>query len=336
MTTPTPPRSGRHPDELLLPYIEGRLARDEQTLVEEHLRTCEECRTLKEQLAETVDLLTANREAFCPEPWQLYELVHYGRDPDGTVAAHLEQCDACREIARSVTEKLPADQIPASVRHALKAHVAQTAVPPFREDQPSESLLDRLYRRYRLPAFSIGLAAAILALVILLPSPAFRSGFLPSSVAWENVPKPKSFGQGMKRAAMVLLLKDSGRKMPQREVDSLYHALAPTMELYQRFQIVSPEQVAEAIGKRRYRDDTVSEMVAHLHRELGVSVVALITIQPEEKGTAVEVEIVDADSGAVEAKKSERAVPDHELPMIVSAAVHSLLLTAEPAGPTEK
>jgi hypothetical protein len=76
--------------------------------------------------------------------------------------------------------------------------------------------------------------------------------------------------------------------------------------------------------------------VAHLHRELGVSVVALIAIQPEEKGTAVEVEIVDADSGAVEAKKSERAVPDNELPKIVSATVHSLLLAAGPAGPTEK
>ncbi|MBI5571366.1 MAG: zf-HC2 domain-containing protein [Desulfomonile tiedjei] len=333
MTTPTPPSSGRHPDDLLLPYLEGRLAPDETTMVEEHLRTCDECRTLKEQLAETVAVLTANREALCPEPWQLYELVNYGQDPDGSVATHLEQCSACKEIARSVTEKLPSDRIPAQVSHALKAHVAQIATPPSRQEEPRESLLERLYRRYRLPAFSVGLAAAILALVILLPSPAFRSGFLPSSVTWENVPKPKSFGQGMKRAAMVLFVKDSGRTLPQKEVDALYEALAPTMELYQRFQIVSPAQIADLIAKRRYRNDTVSEMVARLHSDLDVSVAALIALQPEEKGTAVAVEIVDAASGAIEAKKSERAVPDSELARTVSATVHSLLLSV---GPPEK
>ena len=333
MTTPTPPSSSQHPEDLLLPYIEGRLSPDERAMVEAHLHACQECRTLKEQLAETVRLLTSNREAFCPEPWAVYELVHYSHDPDGTIATHLEQCGACKEIARSITEKLSADQMPARVAQALKESVAQMAPPPRQTSEPQESLLENLVRRYRLPALSLGLAAAILVLVVLLPSPAFRSGFLPSSVTWENVPKPKSFGQGMKRAAMVLLLTDSGRTMPQNEVDALYHALAPTMDLYQRFQIVSPAQLSAAIGKRRYRDDTVNEMIARLHSELDVSLVALITVKPEKDGSAVEVEIVDAGSGKVEAKKSESRVPGSELAKTVATTAHSLLLAA---GPSEK
>ena len=329
MKKPAPPNS-LHPDELLLPYIEGRLDSDQKAMIEEHLSTCDECRTVKEQLAETVDLLKTNREVFCPEPWQVYELVHYGRDPDGTVVRHLEQCSECNEVAGSVAEKLPAEQIPPAVLQALKMRVADAARPADRRDQPREGLVAKLYRLYRFPVLAAGLAAAILALVVFLPAPTFQTGLVLSSDTWENVPTPKAFNPGMKRAAMVVLVKDSGQEPSQKKIDSLYEALAPTMELYERFRILSPAQLRDAIGKRRYRNDSVTEIVDRLHQELHVSTVVLITIRQKKKRATVDLELVDAGSGAVQAKKVEKDVPDNVLEGTIREAAHSLLLGAAP------
>ncbi len=65
-----------------------------------------------------------------------------------------------------------------------------------------------------------------------------------SSVSWEGIPKPKSI---QKKAAFVVLFKDFKDPVPQKQIDSLYEALQPSMELNERYGIVSPAEISEAV-----------------------------------------------------------------------------------------
>ena len=73
------------------------IAPAEKARLEEHLSTCDECALRVKELRETTAALKQNKQAFCPEPWELYEFAQSGDDPHGTVSIHVQDCPLCSE-----------------------------------------------------------------------------------------------------------------------------------------------------------------------------------------------------------------------------------------------
>ena len=69
MTRPGQLNNNNHPDDLLLPYVEGLLTPTEKHMVENHLGACVECSSEVSRLRETIALLAVHRDAFCPDEW---------------------------------------------------------------------------------------------------------------------------------------------------------------------------------------------------------------------------------------------------------------------------
>ncbi len=271
-----PPSATEHPSDLLLPYAEDLLTPIDKETVEDHLRGCAQCASELEELRETIALLKGNKEAFCPEHWELYEYVHYGKDPAGLIGSHLQQCEPCKEAAHALSEKTAPEAMPDQVWAALMQRLPSTHRDSPLAEPDSESFIDRVYRLFRFPAIAVGVAtAAVLAFVLLRPPQMPQSVMALSSVAWEKAPKPKDLLPSAKRAAIVLALKDFDPPWPKERIDGLYEALAPPVEMYARFHIVPPRVVGESLDRSDLKLPQTSAVVDALAKKLSLSAVVV-------------------------------------------------------------
>lgn len=333
MKKPPPPDADEHQDDLLLPYAEGLLDAHAKERVEEHLSRCAQCSSELEGLRETITTLRENPEAFCLAPWQLYEYLNYGHDPDGMIAEHLEVCPACREISRTLSLEAQREEIPQAVLLRLQKPVPEALTSSSDAVRPGLRLFGRFRRLLRAPAIAAAaVAAAMLAVIVFYPYETPRSILALSTVSWQATPKPKSGHMSDRRAAVLLVLKDFAEPLPQSRIDSLYEALAPTMEMYERVRIVPPAMVKQAMEKKSVAFQDVDRIPAWLGKELNVGSVALVTVAAGPKGISVQSTLVDTKSGAVLAQQGERGVPEAEIDKKVRQSVRTLFLTQEGGG----
>lgn len=313
-------------EEHLLDYLEGRLSAEERASMDEHLRSCPECAAKLEGLPNAIRAMRIAREAVCPKPWELYEYVHYEHDPQGRIAAHTMHCDSCRKLCESLSGDAGTEPMPASLLHRILDQLPQRGEKSVHPRGRSVSPIERLFGRLRFPALAAGAAvAAVLLVVLLYPTEKPHSLIALSSVTWQGVPKPKSFDPSRHRIAILLVLKDFPDPLPQKKVDYLYQALAPTMELYKRFQVVSPAELSDAIEQGQVRADSRKAVLRSLNKKLGVSTAIVVTLMPRGEGVQIRTELIDTASGTIRAEETEKQVTDAHIPMKIRQAVFRLL-----------
>lgn len=341
MTTPNPPQSQAHPDDLLLPYLQDLLAPDQRSAVELHVAECPRCSDELEGLRETIGLIRDNRVLLCPSDFALYELVRYGTDPGGRVSAHLDTCAPCRQLADEFWTDQPREPMPDLLWAQVRERLPRSAVPQRERDTQDadtlgESWFSRISRLFRFPTLAAAAAAAILAGVILYPRGMPEEMIALSPVAWEQVARPKGLDHAPKRLAMVVVLKGFTERYSQARIDAIYRALAPSMDISERYQVLAPAQVRDSLRKARPSPDDTGKVLATLAQGLDVSTAAMIIIRQRAKVFDIEAQLLDAKSGSIQAHKSEARVPEDQLEHRVCAVVFGMLGVAETGATTEK
>ncbi|MBM3300618.1 MAG: hypothetical protein FJY85_11750, partial [Deltaproteobacteria bacterium] len=129
MKNPDRSDSAEHPKEFLLPYVEDLLPVEERTVMDQHLRSCQECSREVTELDYIIGTLRTHKEVFCPDPWLLQDYVDLGQDPGDRISEHLKECASCSEELSHVKSS-PAESImPPRVREAFEEHYASGPAP---------------------------------------------------------------------------------------------------------------------------------------------------------------------------------------------------------------
>ncbi len=330
MKRPDPPTLTGHPDDLLLPYVEGRLTPEDKIMVEEHLRMCPRCAAEAEEIRGLVAALKEKKRAFCPEPAVLFEAAKSTMEPREDLSMHLAECAACREELESYRNAPAREAIPLDLWRKLEGRVPQQ--PQGRETSHGGRVeADGLWHRLmRWPAFSAAAAAAVAAVllvVVLFPRGDGDMSVGLSAITWEAAPRPKTAMAGDRSPlALVILFKGFPKSMPQREVDALYQALEPTMELNERYRIVSPADLSRALAGRSKARLGKKEIVASLKKRLDVSTAVLVTISPSGTDFTVEADLVDATRGNSLRQRTADGVSRSDLGARLKQEVNAVLL----------
>ncbi len=303
------------------------LSDDQGAVVEQHLASCAGCSAQVKLLRDLVENLRLHREAFCPEPWEIFELVHYGRDPAGSVSVHVEECPVCAPMAEAFSVKAPHETMPPQLWAHVRDRLATASPERLAETRQPWWNLDRFREWFRAPAWAIGAAAvAVLLVVVLYPREIPQQMIAMSSVTWEGVAKPKSFRPEAARVAIILALKDFQPALKQKRVDALYNSLAPSMEIYERYQVVPPASVSEAVRKGDVDSSDRNSMLAGLRDKMGIALAVFVSVRSRAEAVSIEAELVDTKTGNVVRKFAEPSVPDKDLESGVRKSVFTLLL----------
>ncbi len=318
-----PPCTYSDNEALLLTYLEGRLSPREQAELERHLTGCPRCSTELRELNEMVGALRDNREAFCPEPWQVYELVHYGTDPEGRIAGHLDQCLSCRALAEQLKGQA-APRMPSAVARELLDRSRPERSGGALAESRWQSVGIRFFKKFRIPALAAGLAAAVIvAAVLMLPPNMPEYAVMLGTGSWETVPKPKE-GLGRPRLATVIVFKGFERQPSQSHIDELYDAAAPTMSVYERYHMIPPDAFRDRWKKDPLSSSDRTSLMRWLHEKLNASRAAIVTISPDAKEVSLEVDLLDTTTETVLQHEVARNVPQD----VLKETLRRLVLTA--------
>ena len=311
---------------LLLKYVEDLLGPEERADMEDHLQKCPQCSRKLSALQATAGTLRQFKHAFCPEPWEIYEFVNYKIDREGIVSSHIEECELCREAAGSMLIEAQTETMPSELCQQVKDRLPQSRTIEAAKARRPVALIEQIRKRFRLPALAMGAAAAVLLAVLLIPHEPPQSVITLSSSTWERVPKPKSARANGNGVAIIIALEDFPKPVPQNRVDSLYEAVAPTMELYERFPIVSPAQLRRAVKNGLVKPDDKKKMLQDLKAKLGVSTAALVTVFYKPEGMGVHCRLVDTASGNTISEERAAGVSTEALEKRIRWMVTGLLL----------
>ena len=256
---------------------------------------------------------------------ELYEYVHYGTDPDGVIGPHVKTCESCRVVVNELTLQVSPDRLPERLWTDMKRQLPSPARVSAAAQPEAESFFDRVYRMFRFPAVAVGVATAVLLCFVLLRAPEMPQSVIAlSSAGWTNAPKPKSLQQGAKSAAIVLVLEDFDSPWPQKKIDRLYNALVPPVDVYDRFRIVSPREVRDALDRSDRKLPDTKAVIQALAKKMSLATVVVVTVTARGQAASVQVDAVDASSGSVTAQKTAANVPAANL----EATVKELTLAA--------
>lgn len=306
-----------HPDSLLLPYLEDVLSPADRAKVDAHLKECPPCSTALANLKEAVALLKRNKTALCPSPEQLYML---SRDEavSPEISKHVQSCEKCKEDLRSltyVTEPMPADLL-------LKIKQKLPEYSTGKHDSPTRGLLEKLtvFLRPRLVTAS-ALAAAILVLVLVWPTQRGDIEVGLSSVAWQEMMKPKTF---LPKMAFVVMHKKD-QNIPQSRIDAVYEALQPPMQLSNYYEITSPAALSEAIVNKSIDTSDTKDMLRQFKKYINISETVLITISDQGETSGFEAQKVENSSLRVSASLKKTGIDRRNLNDEIRSAVLTLI-----------
>jgi hypothetical protein len=312
---PSPPTSSEHPEALLLSYVEDIIDPTEKVGLEEHLSRCQECSARVEGLRRTIADLKRNKEAFCPEPWELYEFAQSGKDPHGNISAHLENCPFCAEDLSIWKAAALDERMPPELWSRLKGRLPGTAQERILSGRPkwSQMVLERFARFWKAPTIAAGAVAAVLLLVVIF----YRAPMEPM------VPRPKSLPQ---KTAFVVLFKDFKDPALKKQIDTLYEALETSSELNDHYSLVSPAETSEVIESGKAPSTDRSAMIDGLRKHLNVSRMLAVTVFPSGDKFAVSIELVDTISGKTLQTKIDEKIERNKLAERVRSDVSNMLL----------
>ncbi len=302
---------------VLLAYVEDLLDPQQRVLVEQHLLQCGHCVEEVHGLREVILALKDHRDAFCPEPWEIYEFVRHRRDPQNRISRHLNQCPSDQTMARLLEKEN--ESMPEDLWDKIRG---------MTRPEETETWLSRLAEWFRrpwgMPAFgAAAVATAVLVLVVVMPKETYRPVVALSMVSWDEVPKPKT----TKRPSVTILLAFEGitPEPNQDEIDALYKAISPNMDLYERYCLIPPSEVKQAQEDRQVSLKTRKALLEGLDKKLAVAKAVFVTFRPAEQGALAKLELIACASGIVLADRTETGSSPSEIAGNIGESLQRLL-----------
>jgi len=311
----------------LLPYIEGLLNPEESASIEEHIADCAECYAQVNELRETIDGLRTHKGAFCPDLWGLHEFAFYGRDPAGAISDHVEDCPACKELVETWESEASKEHLPQELWRRVNNALSKNRRKEVRIEEQPTGFMERLRAMLDVPTWAIGAVAAVILLAVILhPRQLPPSVIALSSVTWESAPKPKVFQPSSKRVGIIIILKDFRPEPDRAKIDALYDAVAPTMDVYERYYVAPPAKISEAVRKGLVDPSDRTQMLRELKDHLGLDKVVLITVVSKPEGIAFEADLTDTATGkSLSMKTGSRLAESNLGPELRRSAINLLL-----------
>ncbi|MFC1836206.1 zf-HC2 domain-containing protein [Thermodesulfobacteriota bacterium] len=319
-----------HPDGLLMPYVEGLLDPPVRTAVDTHLDTCTECAEKLKELERLATSLNRNRDAFCPEPWELFAFCEDPANPAKGIAEHVDQCPLCRADAAEFQARTREEPLPEKVRTAVEFHYPQGVGEQAADENRSGWLKDLFAPLFRVRAPLLGAAmAAILVAVIVYPTAKLEQTMGLSSLTWENgkaglVPKSMSY-DSRPRVAMLVMLRDFRQPLSQEEIDSLYRALKPTPEMQRSLDVLAPAVVKSAVGTDEFEPNDREGILERLDDDFDLARLLIVTLTGPRSRVVIENEVIEPKTKRTIAKGKVEAVSENGLTARLRDSALSLL-----------
>jgi hypothetical protein len=296
--------------------VEELIGSAEKARIGEHLSTCDQCALRVEHLRETIEALKQNKEAFCPNPWELYDFARSGHDPHGDISLHVAECSSCSKELIALKDAASKETMPAELWSRLKERLPKSD--PKQIVLPTAGwwhiFLGILTRFWKASAVAAGAVAAALLLVVVFYSPDFREPM---------VPKPKSLPQ---KTAFVVLFEDHKSPILQKQIESLYEALDTSTELKDRYSLASPSETSEVIESGKAPSHDRSSMIEGLRKHLNVSRALVVGIFPSGDKLQIRVELIDTITGKTLLTKIDENIKQDELAGRVGPDILNMLL----------
>ncbi|MFH0959669.1 MAG: zf-HC2 domain-containing protein, partial [Pseudomonadota bacterium] len=304
-----------HPKDKLLGFIDGTLSGEDHDMVRDHLEQCEECAAELASLGSFAGILKSEKQVFCPEPWEWYEFIENGQDPDGELSVHLENCNLCRSEVTGYNHSPRKEILPEAIKEALKKAYPETP----RANHPrlnigSSWITGWLSSRFRIPTLAFGAAlAALLAVVMLYPRgnvpiiigispqdwedtiPVAKSA-LPESAMSQKRSKAVGGNSQLKKydarnrfveqtkpkLATIVLFHGFEKPLPQSTVDSIYEALRPPTELEKRFEFLPPSKLMEFMDKITDQNLTPVQVLNEFCMQSSITFALLVNVEAQK------------------------------------------------------
>ncbi len=327
MKNSEPPKSDRHPHDLLLPYVEGLLNPEENASVQEHIAECAECSAQVKALQETVNHLRGHKDAFCPDLSELHEFAFYGSDAAGAISDHVEDCPACKHLVQAWKSEASKEHLPQELWDRLSKALSQDRKKEIRIRARPVGFMERFRAIFDAQTWAIGAVTvvALLAVMLLYPREIPQYTVALSSTTWEGVSRPKTFQSVPNRTAIVIVLKDFHPAVDQAKIDDLYDAVAPTMDIYERYYVAPPGAIRDAVRKGLIDPADPTKLLRGLKDHLDLTSMVLVTAVSETEGITFEADLVDLSTGKILDKKTESKLAENDLGPKIRQAVLNLL-----------
>jgi hypothetical protein len=293
--------SEKHPEHFLLKYAENSLDPQDKAAVSAHVAACKSCSDDVNQLRDIIGNIKSNRLVFCPASSELFDWVQNDNQL-GPIADHLNYCEACRNEAREYSPLRLNEQIPSDLLNSL-IHAQSVKPPSLRaslRDSGGDSWWQRILDSFRVRSFALGSAVVILFAVLLYPYFVQDSHIIGlSSEKWEQQMKPKS----VRPKAAILILKDQGPTISQNEIDNIYRAVQPRIDISEKLDVISPAEISKAVYNKELNADSKQRLLSDLHEKFAVSTAILIAITQQNGKSNAVVEKINTKNGEAVEKK---------------------------------
>lgn len=290
----------KHLDTEFVPYLEGKLSEYDSKRVEEHLQECPECRKEMEETLNIIQTLEKTKNLFCPSSAQIYDYAARGIDPNGAVANHLQECETCRAEYAQYCNMIGTESLPPQLWFEIKSRLDtanECVSSELGGSGVGESLIDSLFHWLR-PTLTIpALAGAVLVAIFLYQGSIHDEMVGYTSVAWENVPQPKDVSDSERRHLLVVFLFEGFSKpFPRDKVDALYRAIAPSIDIMNRYRVESPMKVSEVLRSARGRISSRQDVYRVLAGKWRGGLALTVTIAPSPVGLSMYARLHDLQS----------------------------------------
>jgi len=337
-------KKNEHTHDLRVAYLEGLLDPEERVRVEEHLKSCPQCAAELEETRQWMNLLTKNQEVFCPEPWEIFDQVRRQAGQAEDVCAHLEACPSCRKTEQSFRAMASSATMPEELweRMQHRSRQPRSLRVEARLAQWISELMETAADFFRVPvlATAAAVAAAVLVVLVMYPSRVMHPVIALSSTQWESSFLQRLFMGGgepsaerdaapRERLAIVLELVGMEHPMPQQQVNSLYDRIGPSQDMLDRYEVMTPKEVNDAVASGKVETASTSRFLEGLHQTLGVSKVIMITLLKKGERFDIESQLQDANTGKVLRQVRFKEVTPEDLGSTLEKANLALLCSRE-------
>ena len=137
---------------------------------------------------------------------------------------------------------------------------------------------------------------------------------------------PHEGAASRQKAAIVVLFAGFSSLPDQQTIDALYGSLYPGRDVRERFQMVSPAAVRDAVIRDGINVTRRQDLVNGLHKATGATRVLLLTVVGPKAPYAIRADLLDTTSGKVLAEESVKNVESEGLKESLDKLAHDLLV----------
>ncbi|MGB9616846.1 MAG: hypothetical protein ACPL7J_05945 [Desulfomonilaceae bacterium] len=202
-----------------------------------------------------------------------------------------------------------------------------------------KAVLDWLSPLTHIPVTALATAAAaVLLLVVLIPHGVEEPFVGISSEKWEKpqitlmapksvTKKPSKEVEVTKpRLAVLIYFKGFKKRPSQQEIDALYKAARPKGPAADRFDIVSPEKVGQAIAATKDAGAEIDRTLELLKDRLNITRALMVTVAAKKDGFLVESAFKDLGTGKINIIKLDQPVKAEALGQTIEKSVAAQLM----------